>query len=54
MLATYFSVTQANYVKEFGHTTQRMDLGLLQLIPFAFIDGVSSKNPLILSLGAEW
>lgn len=53
MLATYFSVTQANYVKEFGHTTQRMDLGLLQLIPFAFIDGVSSKNPLILSLGAE-
>lgn len=22
MLATYFSVTQANYVKEFGHTTQ--------------------------------
>lgn len=53
MLATYFSVTQANYVKEFGHTTQRMDLWLLQIIQFAVIDGVSSKNPLILSLGAE-
>lgn len=30
-----------------------MDLWLLQLIPFAVIDGVSNKNPLILSLGAE-
>lgn len=54
MLATYFSVTQANYVKEFGRTTQRMDLWLLQLIQFAVIDGVSSKNPLMPSLGVEW
>lgn len=43
-LATYFSVSQANYVKEFGHTTQKMDFWLLELIQLLLLMVLGVKS----------